>query len=61
MWWNFPSNILAIGLVVSDCSKEILIIAGKGHEKFQIIKNKILKFDDVKMIKLALENRWIKR
>ena len=30
---------------------EILILAGKGHEKIQIIKNKKLKFDDLKVVK----------
>ena len=30
---------------------EILILAGKGHEKVQIIKNKQLKFDDLKVVK----------
>ena len=28
---------------------EILIIAGKGHEKFQMIKNNRIKFDDLKI------------
>jgi len=28
---------------------DILIIAGKGHEKFQIMKNKSTPFDDVKI------------
>ena len=30
---------------------EILIIAGKGHEKHQIIKNKRIKFDDYEIAK----------
>ena len=30
---------------------DILIIAGKGHEKFQIMKNKSTPFDDVKISK----------
>ena len=34
---------------------EILIIAGKGHEKYQINKKSIKKFDDVAIIKLALK------
>ncbi len=33
---------------------EILIIAGKGHEKFQILKNKRIKFDDFKIVKQLL-------
>ncbi len=31
--------------------EEILLIAGKGHEKFQIIKNKKIKFDDYEIAK----------
>ena len=30
---------------------EILIVAGKGHEKFQILKNKTIKFDDFTIVK----------
>ncbi len=37
---------------------EILIIAGKGHEKVQIIKNKEFKFDDVKIVKNILKNEY---
>ena len=33
---------------------EILIIAGKGHEKFQIIKNKKYKFDDYEISKKSM-------
>ena len=33
---------------------EILIIAGKGHEKFQILKNKTIKFDDFAVVKQLL-------
>ena len=35
-------------------SKDILIIAGKGHEKYQIIKGKYLPFDDLKVAKKFL-------
>ena len=38
---------LAIHTAISEIKeKDILIIAGKGHEKFQIIKNKNYNFDD---------------
>ena len=30
---------------------QILIIAGKGHEKVQIIKNRKIKFDDYQVVK----------
>ena len=35
-------------------SKDILIVAGKGHEKYQIIKGKRFPFDDVKITKSFL-------
>ena len=38
-------------------SKEILIIAGKGHEKKQIIKNIINNFDDVKVANYYINKR----
>ena len=42
----------AIKIAISKIKKnEILIIAGKGHEKYQIIKNKKIKFDDYKIAK----------
>ena len=33
------------------CINDILIIAGKGHEQYQIIKNKKYAFDDLKIVK----------
>jgi UDP-N-acetylmuramoyl-L-alanyl-D-glutamate--2,6-diaminopimelate ligase len=35
----------------SDC----LLIAGKGHEDYQILKNKVLKFSDRKVVRKCLE------
>ncbi len=34
---------------------EVLIIAGKGHEKIQIIKNKKYKFDDLRLVKRIIK------
>ena len=43
---------LAIHTAISDIlTKDILIIAGKGHEKYQIIKNKNYLFDDYQVAK----------
>ena len=45
----------AIKMAINNLSKnEILVIAGKGHEKFQIIKNKKNKFDD-----FSIANKFI--
>ena len=42
----------AIRKAIRDLSmNQILIIAGKGHEKVQIIKNKKIKFDDYQIVK----------
>ena len=42
----------AIHTAISDINrKDILIIAGKGHEKYQLIKNKKIKFDDYEIAK----------
>ena len=35
----------------------ILFIAGKGHEKYQEIKNKKIEFDDFKELKLMLKEK----
>ena len=50
----------AIKIAINDLKKnDILIIAGKGHEKIQITKNKIKLFDDVKIAKKELKKRFL--
>ena len=42
----------AIETAISELNKnDILIIAGKGHEKYQLIKNKKIIFDDHEVVK----------
>jgi UDP-N-acetylmuramoyl-L-alanyl-D-glutamate--2,6-diaminopimelate ligase len=36
---------------------DLILIAGKGHEKFQVIGDRVLPFDDVEIAKAALERR----
>ena len=49
---DISNRRLAIHTAISEINKnDILIIAGKGHEKFQIIKNKNYLFDDYKIAK----------
>ena len=48
---EIPSRRKAIYEAIDKLEKnDILIIAGKGHEKVQIIKNKYIKFDDAKIV-----------
>jgi len=48
----------AIFTAIQDLNKnQILIIAGKGHEKKQINKFSIKKFDDINIAKLAIKNK----
>ena len=55
---EIPNRRNAIKKAINELNKgQILIIAGKGHEKKQILKNKILNFDDVKIAKFYLNKR----
>ena len=36
---------------------DLVIIAGKGHEKYQVIGNRTLPFDDVEVAQAALVGR----
>ena len=49
---EIPNRRIAIKIAISEINThEILIIAGKGHENFQIIKNNKIKFDDYEIAK----------
>ncbi len=49
---EIPNRKKAITRAIKDLkSNETLLIAGKGHEKVQIVKNKKIKFDDLKIVK----------
>ena len=52
---EFSNRKIAIIEAIKNLKKNsILIIAGKGHEKKQIFKNKTISFDDVKIAKQIL-------
>ena len=53
---EIPNRKLSITEAVKNLEKNsILIIAGKGHEKIQILKNQTIVFDDVKIVKQILK------
>ena len=53
---------MAIKKAIGDLNKnEILIIAGKGHEKKQIFKKESIKFDDVKIANYYIRKRNLKK
>jgi UDP-N-acetylmuramoyl-L-alanyl-D-glutamate--2,6-diaminopimelate ligase len=39
------------------CKGDVVLIAGKGHEKFQQFSDKKVYFDDVEVVVNALDNR----
>ena len=54
--YNIGSRSIAIKTAIEHLdSNEYLIIAGKGHEKKQIFKNKVVSFNDVKIAKLFIK------
>ena len=46
--------------VENAASGDVVLIAGKGHEKYQEIKGRVLPFDDVAVAREALEARRVK-
>ncbi len=53
---EIPNRKMAIKTAIKDLKfNETLLIAGKGHEKVQIIKNKKIRFDDYKIAKNTIE------
>ena len=48
----------AIKIAINELNNnQVLIIAGKGHEKKQIIKNNYINFDDLKVAKFFIDKR----
>ncbi|AAO26935.1 UDP-N-acetylmuramoylalanyl-D-glutamate-2,6-diaminopimelate ligase [Buchnera aphidicola str. Bp (Baizongia pistaciae)] len=53
-----PNREHAIKFAVNNADKEdIIVVAGKGHEKYQIINNKYYHFSDHKIIKKLLNKK----
>ena len=53
---EIPNRKVAIVEAIKNLEKNsILVIAGKGHEKIQILKHKTIPFNDVKIVKKILK------
>ena len=53
-----PIGALAIEQAIRSAKPgDLVIIAGKGHEKYQVIGDRTLPFDDVEVARAALAGR----
>lgn len=53
-----PDRAIAIKLAVSQAkADDIILVAGKGHENYQLVMDKVLSFDDKVEVRKALEAR----
>ncbi|HXN51038.1 MAG TPA: UDP-N-acetylmuramoyl-L-alanyl-D-glutamate--2,6-diaminopimelate ligase [Candidatus Acidoferrum sp.] len=57
-----PDREKAIGLAIDEaCAGDILLLAGKGHENYQILADRTLEFDDREVARRALRDRGYDR
>ncbi len=53
-----PDRTAAIGLAVSSAAKgDVILVAGKGHERGQYVAGRVLPFDDREVTAEALRHR----
>jgi UDP-N-acetylmuramoyl-L-alanyl-D-glutamate--2,6-diaminopimelate ligase len=57
-WLAIPDRKAAIERAIKDAhGGDLILVAGKGHEKYQVIGDRVLPFDDVEVAKSALALR----
>jgi UDP-N-acetylmuramoyl-L-alanyl-D-glutamate--2,6-diaminopimelate ligase len=53
-----PDRARAIRIAIGSAGKDdIVLVAGKGHENYQLVMNQVLSFDDKVEVRKALESR----
>jgi UDP-N-acetylmuramoyl-L-alanyl-D-glutamate--2,6-diaminopimelate ligase len=61
-WWRLADRRAAIDRAVADAGPgDVVVIAGKGHEKYQVVRDRVLPFDDVAEAQGALARRRMRR
>jgi len=57
-----PDREKAIGLAMDEArADDIVLLAGKGHENYQILSSGTIEFDDREMARRALMNRGFEK
>jgi UDP-N-acetylmuramoyl-L-alanyl-D-glutamate--2,6-diaminopimelate ligase len=61
-WWRLTDRRAAIDRAISEAGTgDVVVIAGKGHEKYQVVRDRVLPFDDVAEAQEALARRRMRR
>jgi UDP-N-acetylmuramoyl-L-alanyl-D-glutamate--2,6-diaminopimelate ligase len=61
-WWRVTDRRAAIDRAITEAGPgDVVVIAGKGHEKYQMIRDRVLPFDDVAEAREALARRRLRR
>jgi len=62
LWWRMADRRAAIDRAIAEAGPgDVVVIAGKGHEKYQIVRDRVLPFDDVAEAQDALARRRLRR
>ena len=61
-WWRLVDRRAAIDRAIAEAGPgDVVVVAGKGHEKYQVIRDRVLPFDDVAEAQDALARRRMRR